>query len=200
MIGKLTGKIDSIHEDSVILDVNGVGYGVFVSGSTLLQLRPATNNIISLFIETHVREDHIHLYGFLNIEEKTAFNLLQTVSGIGAKVALNILSYLTPEQIQNAVDTKDKTIFTSISGIGPKLAERMILELKGKKFSANAYIAATSKALQDNNIVEEAAGALSNLGINKQEAVNIVKNILQNDPNSTIDQVIRTALQNRNTK
>jgi Holliday junction DNA helicase RuvA len=107
---------------------------------------------------------------------------------------------LTPEQIQNAVDTKDKTIFTSISGIGPKLAERMILELKGKKFSSNAYIAATSKALQDNNIVEEAAGALSNLGINKQEAVNIVKNILQNDPNSTIDQVIRTALQNRNTK
>ncbi len=200
MISKLTGKIEGVYEDQVILDVNGVGYGVFASSSTISELQARINNVVSLFIETHVREDHIHLYGFLNIEEKTAFNLLQTVSGIGSKVALNILSYLTPEQIQNTVDTKDKAMFTTISGIGPKLAERMILELKGKKFSANTYVAATSKALQDNNIIEEAAGALSNLGINKQEAVNIVKNILQNDPNQAIDQVIRIALQSRNTK
>ena len=197
MISKLTGKIDAIYEDSIILDVGGVGYGVLVSSSTLPYLRENSNSIVSLFIETHVREDHIHLYGFLNIEEKTAFNILQTVSGIGAKVAVNILSFLSPAQIQNAVDSKDKSIFCAVSGIGPKLGERMILELKGKKFSANFDSSSSSNITNDNNMVEDAAGALCNLGINKLEAVNLVKNILQNNPNATIDQVIRIALQNR---
>jgi Holliday junction DNA helicase RuvA len=90
MIHKLKGRIDEIGEDSLVIDVSGVGYGVFVSSSTIADLYPLLNKEVTLFIETHVREDHIHLYGFLNKEDKSTFNMLQTVSGIGAKVALNI--------------------------------------------------------------------------------------------------------------
>ncbi len=195
VIGKLTGTLDAIYEDSVILDVGGVGYHVFGSALMISGLRNLTKPTLSLFIETHVREDHIHLYGFLTLEAKTAFSILQTVSGIGAKVALNILSYLTPSQIQGAVDTKDKTLFCTVQGVGPKLAERMLVELKGKLFSTNASAIGTS--VKESSIIEDASLALSNLGINRNEAVNLVKNILQNSPNATIDQVIRSALQNR---
>jgi len=195
MISKLTGIVDAVYDDHLILDVSGVGYGVFASSSTLAHCR--THETISLLIETHVREDHIHLYGFLTMEEKQAFQYLQTVSGIGAKVALNILSHLTPANIQSAIDLKDKTIFASVSGIGPKLAERMLLELKNKTFSidSNSIILSTSNL--ENNITDDSIQALVNLGITKNEAVQLVKNIMQNSPNATIDQVIRTALQSR---
>ena len=195
MIAKLIGKIDSIYEDHVILDVAGVGYQVFASSGTLAHCRSVENT--SLLIETHVREDHIHLYGFLNMEEKQAFGHLQTVAGIGARVAMNVLSCLTPSDIQGAIDTKDKTVFARVSGIGPKLAERMLLELKNKTFSASGTSAASSSVKLDHNIIDEASQALVNLGISKNEAVNLVKNIMQNSPNATIDQVIRNALQSR---
>ena len=195
MIYKLTGKIDSVYDDHLILDVSGVGYGIFASSGTLAHCRSVDST--SLLIETHVREDHIHLYGFLNIEEKTAFNHLQTVAGIGARVAMNVLSQLTPSDIQGALDAKDKTVFSRVSGIGPKLAERMLLELKNKTFSLSSTGTISSGIKLDNNIIDEASQALVNLGINKNEAVNIVKNIMQNSPNATIDQVIRTALQSR---
>ena len=196
MIGKLTGKIDEIYEDSVILDVGGVGYQIFTPLNTLSELRANHNNIFSLFIETHVREDHIHLYGFINLEIKSAFVLLKTVSGIGARVALAILSYLSPSEIQGALDMQDKNLFCTVPGVGPKLGERMLVELKGKKFSLSGSVYSASNT-SSSNIVEEASTALSNLGIGKNEAVNMVKNILQNSPDLSIDQVIRTALQNR---
>ena len=194
MIGKLTGKIDGIYEDYLILDVSGVGYRIFTSSSTLHHCGNISN--ISLFIETHVREDHIHLYGFLSIEDKNAFEQLQTVKGVGAKVALNILSQLSTADIQSAIDSKDKTIFSRVSGIGPKLAERMLLELKGKTFSHSPSTISSSTSM-DHNIVEDASQALINLGINRNEALTLVKNIMQNSPNTTIDQVIRIALQSR---
>jgi Holliday junction DNA helicase RuvA len=195
MIFKLTGKIDAVYNDHLILDVGGVGYGIFASTGTLTHCRSIDST--NLLIETHVREDHIHLYGFLNIEEKIAFNHLQTVAGIGARVAMNVLSELNPSDIQGAIDTKDKTVFSRVSGIGPKLAERMLLELKNKTFSTSITHPIFSTNKIDHNIIDEASQALINLGINKNEAVNIVKNIMQNSPNATIDQVIRTALQSR---
>jgi Holliday junction DNA helicase RuvA len=195
MLGKLTGRIDEIFEDYLILDVSGVGYSVFASSTTLSHCRNITET--SLLIETHVREDHIHLYGFLSLEEKTAFQQLQTVSGVGSKVALNILSQLTPSDIQTAIETKDKTAFTRVSGIGPKLAERLLLELKGKTFSLSYSNASSPGVKLDNNIIEDASQALINLGINRNEALGIIKNIMQKSPNATIDQVIRTALQSR---
>ena len=195
MLAKLTGKIDSVYEDYVIIDVSGVGYRVFASSGTLSHCRETGST--SLLIETHVREDHIHLYGFLNADEKQAFGHLQTVAGIGARVAMNVLSCLTPSDIQGAIDAKDKTVFSRVSGIGPKLAERMLLELKNKTFSMSSTNAITTGIKLDGSIIDEASQALVNLGINKNEAINIVKNIMQNSPNATIDQVIRTALQSR---
>lgn len=196
MIGKLTGKIDEIEEDSVILDVGGVGYHIFVSADTIASASKNLGSVMSLYIETHVREDHFHLYGFTNREEKSTFNMLQTVSGIGARMALSILSQSSPERIQGAIDAKDKSIFTRISGIGPKLADRMLIELKGKRFADSIEILEGAPNV-NNEALEDASGALVNLGIGKSEAAILVKNIMQKNPNAAIDEIIKIALQNR---
>lgn len=196
MLGKLTGKIDEIEDDSLILDVGGVGYHVFVSTETIANASKKLGSVMSLYIVTHVREDHIHLYGFPNKEEKSTFNMLQTVSGIGARMALSILSQASPARIQGAIDAKDKAIFTSISGIGPKLADRMLIELKGKRFADSIEILDRVGDV-NNEALEDAAGALVNLGIGKSEAVLLVKNIMQKNPNAAIDEIIKIALQNR---
>ncbi len=132
MIGKLTGKIEILGSDTLIIDVSGVGYLVSVSTNTISKLENGL--VASLFIETHVREDSFQLFGFLNMEEKDCFLKLNSVSGVGVRVALTILSALSPYDVSHAIASKDKEAFRSISGIGPKLAERILLELKDKAF------------------------------------------------------------------
>ena len=199
MIGKLKGIIDEIGDDHIILDVSGVGYSVFVSSNVISDASMNSGKELVLLIETHVREDHIHLYGFAEKEEKATFNILQTVSGIGARMALSILSQASPARIQGAIDAKDKAIFTRISGIGPKLAERMLVELKNKRFadSIEAEGGLKSSTIINHGLVDDAAGALVNLGINKVEAENLVKKVMQNNPNAAIDEIIKIALKNR---
>jgi holliday junction DNA helicase RuvA len=198
MIGKLKGIIEDVFEEYLILDVVGVGYQIWASKSALANLRDADYTKTQVFfIETHVREDHIHLFGFPTIEEKNAFNILQTVNGVGAKVALSILSHLNPDEIQGAIDTKDKNIFCSISGIGPKLAERILLELKNKTISLVSKSHNVTVSNINTNIIDDASMALINLGINRNEAVALVKTILQNSPDLEVDQVIKIALQSR---
>ena len=121
MIRKLKGQIDTIDSDSIIIDVGGVGYGVFCSANTLRNL-PAKGESTSLYIETHVREDHIHLFGFSTTDEKETFQTITKVSGVGVKVALAILSVLSPGQLANAIAAKYKSSFKTVSGVGPKLA------------------------------------------------------------------------------
>ena len=130
MIGKLRGKIDSIHEDKLILDVNGVGYNIYASSKTLSILDNKSSQEISLIIETIVREDHIHLYGFNSSVEKNWFNELCKVKGVGSKVALRILGFLLIDDIILAINSADKSLFSKIPGIGPKLALRIVSELK----------------------------------------------------------------------
>ena len=200
MIGKLSGRVDSQGDDYVIIDVNGVGYLVYASVKTLAKL--TEGETYKLFIETHVREDHIHLYGFLSIEEKSFFNLLQSVNGIGTRMALSILSSLTPIDIQIAINNEDKNIFKAISGVGAKLAERIVLELKDKI----AKIASSSAVIKDSlNIKKitpiasnEVIKALVNLGFSRFEAQNVVQEIITKNPEISIDELIRTALKNRN--
>lgn len=130
MIGKLSGVIDTIGEDFVILDVHGVGYLVQCSARTLAHLH--VGDPVSLAIETQVREDSIRLYGFLTEAEHEWFRLLQTVQGIGAKVALAVQSALSPEELATAIARQDKAQVARAPGIGPRLAARLVAELKEK--------------------------------------------------------------------
>ena len=131
MIGKLRGIVDSVEDEALILDVNGVGYLVSASPRTLRAL-PGAGKPAELLIETHVREDAIRLYGFLTSGERDWFRLLQSVQGVGAKVALGILGALSAEALSAAVARQDKAMMARAPGVGPKLAARLVLELKDK--------------------------------------------------------------------
>jgi len=131
MIGKLKGIIDSYGEDNIIVDVNGVGYVVHCSARTLQSL-PSRGDQVTLAIETHVREDQIRLFGFVSEIEREWFRLLQTVQGVGTKVALSILSTLKPSELATAISMRDKAMVARTPGVGPKVAERIVTELKDK--------------------------------------------------------------------
>ncbi|TAL76768.1 MAG: Holliday junction branch migration protein RuvA [Beijerinckiaceae bacterium] len=131
MIGKLTGTIDTIGEDFIILDVQGVGYLVHCSTRTLARLGSA-GELAKLTIETHVREDAIRLYGFATDAERAWFRLLQTVQGVGAKVALAVLGAMSAEALAAAIVRQDKAQIAQAPGIGPRLAARLVTELKDK--------------------------------------------------------------------
>ncbi len=137
MIAKLNGLVDSLGDDWVVVDVNGVGYVLFCPARVLSRL-PAVGEAVALFVETHVREDHIHLYGFLESAEREWFRVLSTVQGVGTKVALSILSVLAAGQIGQAIAAGDKASFTRASGVGPKLAARICSELKDKAAAMGA--------------------------------------------------------------
>jgi Holliday junction DNA helicase RuvA len=175
MIGKLKGIIDSYGEDFVVLDVNGVGYLVHCSVRTL-QALPAAGEPVALAIETHVREDQIRLFGFLFDGEREWFRLLQTVQGVGTKVALSILGTLTPADLASAIALRDKAMVARSPGVGPKVAERIVTELKDK---APAYadldpaVIRLSGALDDRRApqpVSDAVSALVNLGYGQPQA------------------------------
>jgi Holliday junction DNA helicase RuvA len=131
MIGKLKGLVDTISEDSVILDVGGVGYIVYCPGRVLAAL-PAKGEAVTLLIETHVREDHIHLFGFRSPQERDWFRLVQTVQGVGTRHALSLLSVFSPAELGRIVIAQDKASLTRAAGVGAKLAARITAELKDK--------------------------------------------------------------------
>ena len=176
MIGKLTGTVDSVGEDFVILDVHGVGYLVHCSARTLQEL-PAVGKAVALAIETHVREDQIRLFGFLSSAEREWFRLLQTVQGVGTKVALAILSTLRPADLATAIAMRDKAMITRAPGVGPKVAERIVTELKDKSPALTAVDPAAvrlSGAVEDKRApgpVADAVSALVNLGYDQPQAV-----------------------------
>lgn len=187
MIAKLKGLVEQAEEDGLVVDVGGVGYRVYCSSRTLSRV-PATGGAIALDIETHVREDHIHLYGFAERAERDWFRALTTVQGVGARVALAILSVLAPDQLAQAVAAQDKAAVTRANGVGPKLAQRIVAELKDKAGgialgpggalsgagSAGAASGAGGKAegggAPDTGASDDAVSALVNLGYGRSEA------------------------------
>jgi len=201
MIAKLTGLVDSIGEDFCVIDVGGVGYLIFCSGRTLGNL-PAVGEGAILMIETHVREDHIHLFGFSSELEKDWFKLLQTVQGVGAKVALAILSVIAIDELSNSIAAQDKTIVGRASGVGPKLATRIITELKDKvaRFSALPTIAAQREAsaaampAMDNSALQDAISALVNLGYRQTEAYLAVSSAARSHEGASVSDLIRLGL------
>jgi len=157
MIAKLKGLVDSTGEDWVILDVGGVGYLVQCSSRTLGRL-PASGEAAALLIETHVREDAIQLYGFFDKGERDWFRLLTTVQGVGARVALSLLSAASPDQILQAIAAGDKVVLTRAAGVGPKLALRILTELKDKA-GAFALTSQAARAAADDGGSGAAGGA-----------------------------------------
>ena len=176
MIGKLTGLVDSSGDDWALIDVSGVGYSVFASSRTLGAL-PAPGEAISLWVETHVREDHIHLYGFASPAERDWFRLLCTVQGVGAKMALAILSALGPDELTTAIAAQDKAALTRANGVGPKLAGRIVAELRDKTahlvLGPAAATAGVTRA-PAGAVSEDAVSALVNLGYRRAEAFGAV--------------------------
>jgi holliday junction DNA helicase RuvA len=175
MIGKLKGIIDSYGEDFIIVDVNGVGYLVHCSARTL-QALPAAGEPVALAIETHVRQDQIRLFGFLSDGEREWFRLLQTVQGVGTKVALSILGTLKPADLASAIALRDKAMVARSPGVGPKVAERIVTELKDK---APAYADVDPAVIHLSGAVDEkrapqpvadAVSALVNLGYGQPQA------------------------------
>ena len=175
LIGKLKGVVDAYGEDFVIVDVHGVGYVVHCSSRTLQNL-PKTGEAATLSIETHVREDMIRLYGFRSDVEREWFRLLQTVQGVGAKVALGILSVLDPGGLATAIATGDKASVARGPGVGPKLAARIVAELKDKApafAGVDPALIRLSDAIEDRGApppVKDAVSALVNLGYAQVQA------------------------------
>lgn len=178
MIGKLKGTIDEIAEDHVILDVHGVGYVVFCSSRTMGNLNAGEAAV--LHIETYVREDQLKLFGFSTQLERDWFRLLQSVQGVGAKVALAVLSTFTPSDLANAIALQDKAMVARAPGIGPKVAQRIVTELKNKAPAFAGDAAGTMGLKQElgegvaPSAVTDAVSALSNLGYSREQAANAV--------------------------
>lgn len=175
MIGKLKGLIDSYGEDFVILDVNGVGYVVQCSSRTLQKL-PKAGEAAALAIETQVREDAIRLFGFTSDAERDWFRLLQNVQGVGAKVALAILGVLGPGELAAAIGTQDKAAVSRAPGVGPKLAARIVAEMKDKAPALSAVDPVVARLAGEDDAkaapkpVQDAISALVNLGYGRPQA------------------------------
>ncbi|WP_420406189.1 Holliday junction branch migration protein RuvA [Nisaea sp.] len=183
MIAKLRGILDSVADGSAVIDVAGVGYLIFASSRTLSKLGDRGGEV-SVHVETHVREDHIHLYGFADKAEQETFRMLQTVQGVGAKAALSILSALSPDEIIRAVAAGDAKMLTRADGVGPKLAGRIVNELKDKavNVSLGADVAAPASSRKGKGLspagesaaVADAISALVNLGYDRSIAYGAV--------------------------
>ena len=175
MIGKLKGVVDSYHEDHIILDVHGVGYMVQCSSRTLQRL-PKAGEAAVLHIETQVREDAIRLFGFAAESERDWFRLLQSVQGVGTKVALAILGILGPGELAGAIALQDKAAVARANGVGPKLAARIVAELKDKAPVFGSIDPAIALLAGDDAVkaapkpVQDAISALVNLGYGKPQA------------------------------
>ena len=195
MIAGLKGVIDGLGDDHAVIDVGGVCYLVFCSVRTMRALG-AVGEAVKLLIETHVREDHIHLFGFASEEERRWFGLLQSVQGVGARLALGILSALSPDEIAAAIAARDRSSLTRASGVGTKLAARITNELKDKV--ADIALAAApvdpAQAGVDGGPGRDAVSALVNLGYRPAEALAAVAVARAGDQDADVGGLIRAGL------
>ncbi|HET8727515.1 MAG TPA: Holliday junction branch migration protein RuvA [Alphaproteobacteria bacterium] len=200
MIARLKGVVDSVAADSCVVDVGGVGYLVFCSRRALGRL--ARGEAVALHIDTHVREDHIHLYGFLETAERDWFRLLMSVQGVGGRVALAILSVLSPDELTTAIAAQDRVAVTRADGVGPKLAGRIVSELKDKAgsislgaASTGAPAPATAGGGSTGGVTADAVSALVNLGYGRSEAFGAVATAARKlGPDAAVGALIPAAL------
>lgn len=200
MIGKLKGLIDGFGDDYVHIDVGGVVYEAFCSSKTM-QALPAVGHAAVVHVDMIVREDMIRLYGFATPEEKAWFTTLMTVQGVGARVALSILSVLSTGELQTAIALQDKAMIGRANGVGPKLAVRVVTELKGKVPTGLGIDAGTlglQQALGEGvarSNVADAVSALSNLGYSSAQASAAVAKVVAREGDGTAtEKLIRLGL------
>jgi Holliday junction DNA helicase RuvA len=198
MIAMLAGIVDQQAPDSLVLDVNGVGYLVFASSRTLGRA-PARGQPLRLLVETHVREDHIHLYGFVDEAERGWFRLLTTVQGVGARLALAILSVLAPDALTTAIMAQDRAALTRADGVGPKLATRILSELRDKvggiALGVSDAVPSGRPAAQTPSTAGDAVSALVNLGYSRSDAFGAVAEAARRlGPEPQLDALIRLGL------
>ena len=199
MIAKLAGILDQIGADGAILDVGGVGYLVFCSTRTIGHL-PAPGGAARLLIETHVREDHIHLYGFSDAVERDWFRLLTTVQGVGARLALALLSAVSPDGLALAILAQDKATLARADGVGPRLAARIVNELRDKigglATAAPMSTGGASAPVAEQGAAADAVSALVNLGYRRAEAFGAVAAAARRlGDEAALDALIRAGLQ-----
>ena len=197
MISLLSGKIVQIEENYLILDVNGVGYKILCSYKALSLFSEVRENI-TILTELIVREDSLTLYGFFNKQERVWFNLLQSVQGVGSKASLAILSSVTSDKLATAILSEDKGLITRAEGIGPKIANRIINELKDKIPSSEILFSSSFNDEEnkiENLLVNDAISALVNLGYSKNESDKTVREVYsKSDKNINISNLITLSL------
>ncbi len=195
MIATLTGRLASKHPGGVVIDVQGVGYDVLIPLSTYYHL-PEPEQPVSLAIYTHVREDALQLFGFRTTREKDAFLLLLSVSGIGPKLALNVISTLSVDDLAAAIRDDDYKVLASVSGIGKKSAGRLALELKDKieKLAVATDHKSVKPEAVSNRLADDALSALTNLGYRAADVKDLVNEILARDGQLRLQDLIREAL------
>lgn len=201
MIGKLTGRVDALIENGVILDVQGVGYVVQASARTLGRL-DGVGSSARLLIDTHVREDAISLYGFIDAAEQRWFRLLTSVQGVGPKAGMSILAACPPERLAIAIAAQDKTALQAADGVGPKLALRILTELKDKVAALTLHPSPSreretprSGEGEGDHALNDAVSALVNLGYGRSEAYAAVLKI-RAEANDNLQMMIKLALKN----
>ena len=199
MIAKLSGILDQIGPEGAVIDVGGVGYLVFCSGRTLGRL-PPPGGAARVLVETHVREDHIHLYGFVDAAERDWFRLLTTVQGVGARLALAILSVVGPDELTLTIVAQDKATLARADGVGPKLAARIVNELRDKvggvALAAVNGAAPAPQAAVEPGPTGDAVSALVNLGYRRAEAFGAVAAASRRlGDGAKVDALIRAGLQ-----
>ncbi len=206
MIGRIKGQLIEKKNDRVVIDVRGIGYVVYVTEKTARSLSPGNEaQDISLFTELLVKEDLLQLIGFLTQTEKDWFNLLRSVQGIGAKVALTILNTLDANELLRAIRMKNELAFSSVSGIGSRMAQRLVVELSGRKDLAVLEDEAVIEIRDENNeqtlniikrkeIQQDALSALQNLGFKSVEAKSAIDKILAEDHINDASELVKEAL------
>jgi Holliday junction DNA helicase RuvA len=216
MIGKLTGFVDTVLDTTLILDVGGVGYEISCSSSLSVRLKPLAgkqDHTLSLWIDTIMRENEVRLIGFESLFERQWFRLLITVQGVGARVALAILGMMSPQELADAITFDDKSAITRAPGVGKKVAERIINELKNKtgsvSFSDSSSTAASgtlSPAPSESapntptsSPFHDALSALCNLGYQRDQALRALKQVSQDKEEITTSELIRLALKQLST-
>jgi holliday junction DNA helicase RuvA len=197
VIARLRGTLDTLGEDHVVIDVGGVGYLVACASRTLAAL-PRPGEAVDLLIETQVRDDSITLYGFRSGAERAWFRLLQTVQGVGARVALAILSVLGPDELAHAVAAQDKAALARASGVGPRLAGRIASELRDRLTDLPGPVGAPTpgSAAAFGGPADDAVSALVNLGYGRSEAhAAVAKAAAALGTAAPLDTLVRTCLQ-----